>query len=63
MRVHRFASAPDDMQSKLIDKLSRKSITDAGEIRKFINNIPNIIKKSITPHLTDDMTYNDIVNK
>ena len=63
MGVHRFARELDDMQSKLIDKQGCKSITDEVKIRKFLNNIPDIIKKSITPHLTDHMTYNDIVNK
>ena len=63
MCVHRFATTLDDMQSKSIDKQGRKSITDAVKIRKFFNNIPHIVKKSITPHLTDDMIYNDIVTK
>ena len=63
MGVYRFASALDDMQSKLIDKQGRKSITDIGEIRKFFHNISDIIKKSITPHLKDDMIYNDIITK
>ena len=56
MGVHRFARAQDDMQSKLIDKQCRKSITDAVKIRKFLNYIPEIIKKAITQHLTDDIT-------
>ena len=63
MGVRRFGRALDNMQSKLIDKPGRKSITEEVNIRKFLNNIPDIIKKSITPHLTDDMIYNDIVTK
>ena len=63
MGVHRFTRALDDMQSKLIAKQGRKSITDVVKIRKFLNNLPDISKKSLTPHLTDDMTYNDIVYK
>ena len=63
MGVHPFARALDDMQSKLIDKWGRKFLTDDVNIRKFLNNIPDIIKKSITIHLTNDMTYNDIVTK
>ena len=35
--VHRFARALDDMQSKLIDKQGRKSITEEVMIRKFLN--------------------------
>ena len=61
MGVHRFARALDDMQCKLIDKQGCKSITDEVTIRKFLNNIPDIIKKSITLHLTDNVTHNDIV--
>ena len=61
--VHLFARALDNMQSKLIDKQGRNSITEEVKIRKFLNNISHLIKKSITPHLTGDMTYNDIVNK
>ena len=56
MCVHRFASGLYDMQSMLIDKASRKSITDEVKIRKLLKNIPDIIEKTITPHLTDDMT-------
>ena len=55
MGVYRFTSALDDMQRESIDKQDRKSITDDGNIRKFLHNIPDMIKKSITPHLTDDM--------
>ena len=51
------------MQSNFMDNQSHKSITDEVKIKKFLNDIPNILKKSITPHLTDDMTYNDIVTK
>ena len=51
------------MHRKLIDKQYRKSITDEVKIRKFLNNIADIIKKSITPDPSDDMTYHDIVNK
>ena len=61
MGVHRFERAVDDMQSKLIDKQGAKSITDAVKIRKFINNIPEIIKKSITPHLPEKETNNAVV--
>ena len=63
MGVHPFARALDDMPSKLIDKQGRRSITDEVKIQKFFNNIPDIIKKAITAHLTDDMTCNDIVTK
>ena len=63
MGVHRFARALDDMQSKLIDKQGRKSITEEVKIRKFLNNIWNVIKKSLTPHLTDDVTFNQRVSK
>ena len=51
------------MLSQVIDRQGRKSITDEVKIRKFLNNIPDIIKKSITPHVTDDMAYTHIVNK
>ena len=56
MGIHLFARAQDNMQSKLINKQWRKSITDAVKIRKFLNYIPDIIKKAITLHLTDDIT-------
>ena len=56
MGVHLFARALDDMQSKLIDKHGHKSITEEVKIRKFLTNISDVIKKSLTPHLTDDMT-------
>ena len=61
--VHLFPRALDNMQSKRIDKQGRNSITEEVKIRKFLNNISHLIKKSITPHLTSDMTYNDIVTK
>ena len=32
-------------------------------MRKFLNNIPDIINKAITPHLTDNLLHNDIVPK
>ena len=63
MGVHPFAGALYDMHSKLIDKQCRKSIVDEVEIRKFLSNIPDIINKSTTSYLTDDMTYHDIVSK
>ena len=51
------------MQSKLIDRQDRKSITEEVNLRKFLNNILYVIKWSITPHLTDDMTFDEIVIK
>ena len=63
MGGHRFARVLDDVRSKSIVKEGLKSITDEIQIRKFRTNIPDIIKKSITLHLSDDMTYNDIVTK
>ena len=63
MGVHRFARASDDMQSKLIYKQCHKSITEQVKIRKFLNNISNVIDKFLTPHLTDQMTFNKIVTK
>ena len=63
MGVHRLARALDDMQSKLIDKQGRKSITDEVKIREFLYNLADIIKKPIAPHQTDDRTYHDIVTK
>ena len=63
MGVHRFGRALDDMESKLIDKQGRTSITNDVKISKFLNNILDIIKQFITPDLTDDMTYNDIITK
>ena len=63
MCIDRFARAQYNMKSKLIDKQDRMSITDEVKIPKFLNIIPDIIKKSITLHLTYDMTYNDIVTK
>ena len=63
MGVHRFARALDAMQSNLIDKQGHKSITEEVKIRKFLNNISDVIKKSLTPHLTDDMTFKEIVTK
>ena len=61
--IHRVASALDDLQSKLIDKQGHKSIAGEVKMSKFLNNKPDIIKKSITPHLRDYVTYNDIVTK
>ena len=46
MGVHCFARALDDMQSELIDKQRHKSITDEVKIRKFLNNISDVSKKS-----------------
>ena len=63
MGVPGFARALDDMQSKLIDKQAHKSITEEVKLRKFLNNISYVIKKSLTSHLTDDMTLNQIVTK
>ena len=63
MGVHRYTRVLDDMQSKLIDKQGCKSITDVVKISKFRNNMPDIIKKSITPHLTHNITENDVVSK
>ena len=63
MGVHRFARALDDMQGKVIVKQGCKSITDEVKVSKFLNNIPDIIKKSITPHWTHDMSCNDIITK
>ena len=63
MGDHRFAKALEDMQSKSIAKQGRKSITDDVKIRKFLNHIADIIKKSIIQHRTHDMTCNDIVTK
>ena len=61
MGVHRFPRALDDMERKLIDKHGHNVITDQVKIRKFCNTITDIIKKSITPYQTADMTYIDIV--
>ena len=63
MGVHCFARALDNMQSKLRDKQGHKSITEEVKIRTFLNNISDVIKKSLTPHLTDDMTFNQIVTE
>ena len=63
MSVPRLARGRDDMRSKLIDKEGRKSITDEVKIRKLHNHILDIIKKSITAYLTDDVIYNHIVNR
>ena len=63
MDVHRFARVLDNMQSKLIHKQGRKSITEEVKISKLRNNICNVSKKSITRHFTDDMTFNEIVTK
>ena len=74
MGVHRFARALDHMQCKLLDKQGRKSITEEVKITKFHYNIPDVmqkshynipdvIQKSIIPHLTDDMSFNDILTK
>ena len=63
MCVHHFTRALYDMLSKLIDKQGHKSITEEVKIRKFLNYISDVIKKSLTPHLTYDMTFNQIVTK
>ena len=63
MGVRHFASALDDMQSKLIAQRGCKSKTEGVMIRTFLNNIADVIKKSRTPHLTDYVTYNDIFTK
>ena len=56
MGVHPFARAVDKMLSELGDKQGCKSIADEVKIGRFLNNMPDIIKKSITLHRTDDMT-------
>ena len=56
--VHHFARALDDMQSKLIDKPCRKSITEEVKIRNFPNNISGVIKTSLTSQLTHNITFN-----
>ena len=61
--VHRFTRALNNMHSQLIDKQGWKSITDEVEIRKLLYNIPDINKMCITPHLTNDMRYQDIVTQ
>ena len=63
MGIHRFARALHDTHSKLIDKQGRKSITAEVKVRKFNNNISDVMKKSMTPHLPDDVIYTDIVTK
>lgn len=63
MAIHLFARVRNDIQSKYIDKQGHKSITDEVKIRLFLDNIPNFIKRSITSHLKDNMTYNDIISK
>ena len=63
MGVHHFARAMDDIQSKQIVNQGCRSIADEVKIRQYINNIAHLIKKSITPHLSNDMTYNDIVSR
>ena len=59
--VHRFARALDPMQSELIAKQGHRSITEEVKIREFLNNISDVITKSLTPHLIDDMTFDQIV--
>ena len=56
MGVHCCARELDNMQSKLLDQNGCISITDEVKISKFRNNIPDIIRHSITLHLFDDMT-------
>ena len=63
MGSYRFARALHSRQSKLIDKEVHKSRTEAVKIRKFHNNIPDAIKKSINTQLTDYVTCNDIFSK
>ena len=63
MGVQDFARALNEMQSKLIDRQGWKSITEEVKIRKFFNNIADVIKKSITTPVTDNMTLNEIVTK
>ena len=63
MGIHRFTRALDEMQRILIAKQGCKSIADEVKIRKFLYDIPDNIKKSIRAHLTNDMTYYDIVTK
>ena len=63
MGVHLLKRALYNMQSKLIDKEACKSITDEVKIREFLNEIPDVFKKSITPHLTNDMSYSYIITK
>ena len=57
MSVHPLARVQDDMLSKFIDKHGRKLITHKVKIRNFPYYIPDIMTMSITPHLTDGMTY------
>lgn len=61
--IHHFVRALGNTHSKLIHKQARKSITAELKIREFHNNISDVIKESITAHLPDDMTYNDILTK
>ena len=63
MAVHCFARPLDEVHRILIDKQGTKSITNEVNIRKFRNNLADVIEKSITSHLTEDMTYKDIVRK
>ena len=63
MGMHRSTRALHHTHSKLMHTQGRKSITAEVKIRKFLNNISDVIRKSITAHLPDDMTYNDIVTK
>ena len=63
MGVHCFVRALDDMQSKLIDKQGRNWITEEVKVIKLPNKISYVIKKSLTPHLRGDMTFNQIVTQ
>lgn len=56
--VYHFARGLDAMQCELIPKQGRKLIADEVKIRKFLHYISDIIYKSITAHLPDDIRWN-----
>ena len=61
MGIHRFARRLDVMRSKLVHKQGRKWITAEVKIRKFHNNISDVINTYMTPYLTDHATCNNMV--
>lgn len=63
MCIYLFTRIRGDIPNTIMDKQAHKSIIGAVHLRKFLNNLPDIIELFITPKLTDDKTYHDIVTK
>ena len=63
MCIYLFTSIREDIQNTIMDKQAHESIIGAVHLSKFLKNLPDIIQPFITPKLTDDKIYHDIVTK